>query len=254
MHLGFAPVNGHTTALERGEHSGPVSGPVSGRGAERTGAELTGAEPTGAEPTGAEPTGAELRKGARTRLRILDAGARVLRINGYAATRLADIAEVAGLRKGSLAFHFSSKTELLEEVVRHGFENGLNEVRGRVEALGANAGPAERLRVAIGVHLRELEERVDYAPAMLRSMDQFPAEVRHRLRDVDHGYVGYWVELVTAAQRSGQPPADEDPVLLVRLALGALNATLDRPVLEPRDQIVRAVCRLLGLRTGEPSG
>jgi AcrR family transcriptional regulator len=192
--------------------------------------------------------GERLTKGARTRLRILDAGARVLRTKGYAATRLSDIAEVAGLQTGSLAFHFRSKVELLEEVLRHGFEAGLDNVRSVVDRQGADADPADRIAAAVRAHLTALEERTDYAPALLRTMDQFPAEMRHRLRDLDRGYVGYWRELVEAAQRAGQMPLDLEPAIIARLVLGALNATLGRPDIGPRDHLVRTVLRMLNLR------
>jgi AcrR family transcriptional regulator len=198
--------------------------------------------------------GARLTKGARTRLRILDAGARVLRTKGYAATRLSDIAEVAGLQTGSLAFHFRSKVDLLEEVLRHGFEAGLENVRGVVDRRGAGADPADRITAAVRAHLTALEERTDYAPALLRTMDQFPAEMRHRLRGLDRDYVGYWRELLVAAQSAGQMPVDLDPAILARLVLGALNATLGRPDIAPRDQVVHTVRRMLNLRetgTGE---
>ena len=186
-------------------------------------------------------------KGARTRLRILDAGAHVLRTKGFAETRLSDIAEVAGLQTGSLSFHFPSKTALLEEVLRHGFEAGLEVVRGAADSMGANPSAAVRVTAAVEAHLAALEERTDYAPALLRTMDQFPPEIRHRLRDLDQGYVGYWRELLEAAQTEGAMPADLDAALMVRLVLGAMNATLGRPRIAPRERVVRTVQRMLGL-------
>lgn len=200
--------------------------------------------------TAPNDTPARLSKGARTRLRILDAGARVLRTRGYAATRLSDIAEVADLQTGSLAFHFRSKSELLEEVLRHGFQAGLAEVRGAVEALGPDAAPADRVAAAVRAHLAALEERKDYAPALLRTMDQFPGAMRHRLREFDHGYVGYWRELLSDAQRAGQMPAGSDAALLARLVLGAMNATLGRPDVGPRERVVATVLSMLGVSGG----
>ncbi|HEY9413682.1 MAG TPA: TetR/AcrR family transcriptional regulator [Pseudonocardia sp.] len=188
-----------------------------------------------------------LNKGARTRLRILDAGAHVLRTKGFAETRLSDIAEVAGLKTGSLSFHFPSKTALLEEVLRHGFEAGLELVAGAAGSVGANAPAGARLVAAVEAHLSALQERADYAPALLRTMEQFPADMRCRLRGVDRGYVGYWRELVTAAQAEGAMPADLDAALVVRLVLGAMNSTLGRSALAPREQSVATVLWMLGL-------
>ena len=56
-------------------------------------------------------------KSARTRRRILDAGASAFRRDGYAAVKLKDIATLAGLQAGSLYYHFRSKEEIVEEVL-----------------------------------------------------------------------------------------------------------------------------------------
>lgn len=206
------------------------------------------AEQTTAHCTGDQPGPLpQLTKGARTRLRILDAAARVLRQRGYAETRLSDIAEVAGLQTGSLAFHFASKRALIDEVLRHGMTDGLASVRAAVEALGADATPAERVTAAINAHLDGLDERNDYAPALLRMVDQYPAESRRRFRDVDRAYVGYWRELLRAAQRAGAIPAELDIPLLTRLTLGAMNTCLGRIDTTPRPQLVATTLHMIGL-------
>lgn len=50
---------------------------------------------------------------ARTRERLLDEARRLFRENGYGATSLEQIAEAAGLTKGAIYGHFSSKEDLL---------------------------------------------------------------------------------------------------------------------------------------------
>src|ERR1700748_3815965 len=52
----------------------------------------------------------EVRHESKTRL--LDAATRVIRSKGYAATRIEDICEAAGLTKGSFFHHFDSKEAL----------------------------------------------------------------------------------------------------------------------------------------------
>lgn len=190
-------------------------------------------------------------KGARTRLRILDAAARVLREKGYAATRLSDIAEVAGLQTGSLAFHFPAKGLLLDEVVRHGLNVGLGQVREAAESLGPDASATQRITAAINAHLNGLDDRNDFAPAILRMTEQFPPEARHRLRDIDGPYVAHWHGLLEEARQAGEMPADTDTELLTRLILGAMNATLGRGDTGPRERLVATVLSMLGLR-GRP--
>lgn len=222
---------------------------MTGEVGEENGARMPG-EHNGAELPGARVSGAGLSKGARTRLRILDAAARVLRERGYAATRLSDIAEVAGLQTGSLAFHFKSKDELIDEVLRHGMTEGLAAVRSRVESLPPEEGPASRITAAVNRHLDGLEDSNDYAVAMLRMLNQFSPRTRRLFRDVDQSYVGYWHGLVDEARSAGVIPAELDTRLLVRLLLGALNATLDRSEPEPRDQLVATILFMIGLERG----
>ncbi|MCS8129849.1 TetR/AcrR family transcriptional regulator [Pseudomonas aeruginosa] len=53
----------------------------------------------------------------QTRQRLLDAAECVFSDQGYAAAKLEDIAEVAGLSRGSIYWHFKGKLELLYAVV-----------------------------------------------------------------------------------------------------------------------------------------
>ncbi|MFD9591937.1 ScbR family autoregulator-binding transcription factor [Kitasatospora sp. NPDC059973] len=55
----------------------------------------------------------------RTRGRLVAAGAELFDRSGYAGATLADIASAAGVTKGALYFHFSSKEELARAVVEH---------------------------------------------------------------------------------------------------------------------------------------
>ncbi|WAL67970.1 ScbR family autoregulator-binding transcription factor [Amycolatopsis cynarae] len=52
----------------------------------------------------------------QTRRLLLDAAAQLLHRHGYAATSLVDISRAAGVTKGGLYFHFSSKDEICDEV------------------------------------------------------------------------------------------------------------------------------------------
>lgn len=221
---------------------------VTSAGAQPADAVPADRRPTPADPAQRDQASAGSTKGARTRLRILDAAARVLREKGYAATRLSDIAEVAGLQTGSLAFHFPAKGRLLDEVVRHGLAVGLDQVREAADSLGPEASPTARITAAIHAHLDGLDAGNDFAPAILRLVDQFPPEARRRLRDVDRAYVVHWHGLLEDARRAGAMPADTDTALLTRLILGAMNATLGRTDTGPRERLVSAVLRMLGLK------
>jgi AcrR family transcriptional regulator len=63
-------------------------------------------------------SGPEASKGARTRAAILAAAAEAFRDQGYDATTLEDIAGGLGLTRSAVLHHFSSKADILVELVR----------------------------------------------------------------------------------------------------------------------------------------
>lgn len=160
-------------------------------------------------------------KGARTRARILDAAAAVVRRQGYAATSLGDIATAAGLRTGSLYFHFRTKDELVEAMLAQGVELTLEQVRAAVQELGPDAMPAARVRAAVEAHLAALGAQSDYAGAVLRTIDQFPPRTRRHFQRRDRAYRRYWQELLADAVA----PGELDTELAAALLIGALNST-----------------------------
>src|SRR5258706_5394285 len=62
---------------------------------------------------------APLKKSDRTRSSILDAAARLFARRGYTDTNLSEIAAEAGMKAGSLHYHFESKEDLVYEVLRY---------------------------------------------------------------------------------------------------------------------------------------
>lgn len=160
-------------------------------------------------------------KGARTKRRILDAAAGLLRSNGYAETSLADIAAAADLKTGSLAFHFATKDALVRAVFARGIE--LSQAR-LARALDGVDDPVTRLRVGIETHLESLHHHGDYAAAVIRAVDQVPSETRKHYGSREAEYVRSFVVLL---RESGVLPEGQDPRLIARLLIGAMNATWD---------------------------
>ncbi len=74
------------------------------------------------------------RQKAETRARLQDAGRALFLKNGYDATTVKDIAELAGVAVGSLFAHFESKADLLRSLYFEGpgspIEQGLEAARG----------------------------------------------------------------------------------------------------------------------------
>ena len=188
-------------------------------------------------------------KGARTRGRILDAAAAVFRRDGYAAISLADIAAAADLKTGSLYFHFRTKDELVGAMLRRGIDLTLEQVRDAVRRCGPGAGADQRLRAAIEAHMAALHTQGDYAAAVLRTIDQYPAEARATYLPEQRSYHRYWRDLLLDGQRSGSVHPGVDAGVLAALILGAMNSTwrADRGGRTAAARVIAALTAMVGL-------
>lgn len=168
-----------------------------------------------------------LTKSARTRQRILDAAAKVFREQGYAHARLSDIAEGAGIQTGSLYYHFDSRDDLVDEILRLGIQTAWQQVRDALSALPADATPLDRLAAAIHAHTRAVLEISDYSSAQARIVGQIPPEIRKRHLTDQRRYGAYWNELLEATSAAGEIRADADLFVARMLAFGAMNWTAE---------------------------
>jgi AcrR family transcriptional regulator len=138
----------------------------------------------------------------------------VLLEKGYAGARLADIADRADLQAGSLYYYFSSKEQLVEEVLRYGVDWTHAHVRAAVSQLPDSATPGDRLEAAAHAHLEAMLELGDMAPAHVRTFPQVSPDMQERLRPMRRAFGNYWAELVDAAIASGEVRSDADPYIL----------------------------------------
>src|ERR1700710_1838002 len=143
----------------------------------------------------APPATARTRSGPKataTRQRILDAAAKVFRHNGYTGTRLSDIATAANTQAGSLYYHFTSREDLVREVLRVAQERTNEFVMRRVAALPPDATSLERLREALAAHLAAVLEIGDYTAATIRILGQVPEAIRESALELQREYGVYF--------------------------------------------------------------
>lgn len=166
-------------------------------------------------------------KSLRTRQRVLDAAARLFRDRGYANTRLSDIAEAAGIQTGSVYYYFTSREDLVLEVLRVGVDNATAMVDAALAHLPDDATAAERLHAAIRAHVQLVLETSDYASAHPRIVGEVPAQVRKQHMAVQRAYGDRWQSLLVDARDAGDIDASFD-VFVVRLwVFSAMNGLAD---------------------------
>ena len=98
------------------------------------------------------------------RLRLVTAATAVFAEKGYASTRVAEIAERAGVGKGTVYEYFSSKEELLFAV----FESINADISSRMnDALAAGRSSEEQLHNLLRLGAQVILEQIDLQPVIL---------------------------------------------------------------------------------------
>lgn len=158
---------------------------------------------------------------------ILNAAASLFRQHGYGSVSLRAIAQAAGIKAGSIYYHFASKDEIVVEILDAGIVAVQNEVRAAVDGLPANASADAILRAILRGHLRTLLEHGDYTSANVRIFGQVPAAVRDANLAVRRDYEKYLDELLSDLQASGAIRPEVNIGRFRLMLIGALNATLE---------------------------
>ena len=97
---------------------------------------------------------------------ILNVAARHFREQGYGAVSLRRIAEAAGIKAGSIYYHFGSKDEIVVAILDEGIWAVHDRMRRAIsDVSGGDA--ATVLRAAIRAHLRALLDVSDYSSCLL---------------------------------------------------------------------------------------
>lgn len=158
---------------------------------------------------------------------ILEAAAKVFKNKGYARATLSEIGKKANTFAGSMYYHFSSKEELVEEVLNLGTTGVFDTVVKAVEALPANISHLARIRVAFRVHLNQMLLKDDFIVAYWRIINQVPAEVRSRHLRKPREYGNYWKQLIAAAVAAGEIRPGTPETLMRMVLIGTSIYALD---------------------------
>lgn len=178
-------------------------------------------------------------KSALTRARIMDAAAKVLSLNGYSGLRLTDVAAEAEIQAPAIYYYYSSRDELIEEVMWAGIADMREHVAAALAELPDGTPPLDRLLVAVEAHLRHALEISNYTTASIRNAGQVPLTIRKRQILEEERYGEIWRRLINDLAREGGLRPEFDLYIAQMLTLGALNWTVEW--WDPRRSSVDAV-------------
>lgn len=165
--------------------------------------------------------------GPATRERVLLEAARLFRHHGYAATTLREVADAAGVKAGSIYYHFESKEQILGEVLDKGITIVADAVRTRVAALPESAPWRDRIAAGIEGHLWGMLHYGAFTSANIRIYGQIPISAKNRHRIVRRAYADYWDRLFESALASGELRQDTSTAMIRLFVIGALNWTVE---------------------------
>jgi AcrR family transcriptional regulator len=158
--------------------------------------------------------------------RITAAAAELFLHDGYAQTSLREIAAAAGIKAGSIYYHFDSKEALLIEVLERGL-TVMEEAFDRAAASSLGAGGAVRVRAHVGAHLSALFDHGPYTTNHVSAFRIAPHSVKETVIPDRDRYEQKWVALFEDLRRTGEMAGDVPPGL-GRLALfGAMNFAVE---------------------------
>ncbi len=176
---------------------------------------------------GASTATKPLKKSDRTREQILHAAAKLFREQGFAATTLRQIAVQANLKAGSIYYYFSSKNDILDEVLELGIQAMFDAVQQTVDALPKEASGRERIHAAAEAHLYTLLKYSDFTSANIRIYGHASKAARRRNQKIRLDYTAYWKALFNNVQESGEIAPDVDLTLTRLFLLGAMNSAVE---------------------------
>ena len=158
------------------------------------------------------------------RERILEVAARRFLDDGYVETSLRELAAEAGMKAGSMYYHFESKDALLIAVLERGMVHMVEAFESVAAEVGTDAGAERRLVAHVAAHLRALHENRVYTAGHVTLFRTAPDVVRTAVMPLRDAYESRWTTVLTELL----PDRSPEEITMLRLGLfGAMNASID---------------------------
>ncbi len=159
----------------------------------------------------------------KTREVLLDKAAQMFSRQGYQSTSLKEIAAAAGMKAGSLYYHFASKEALMVEVLDRSIQFISDRVAEEIEKLDDEYSFEAGLKAFIRGHLTAILTHPDYTTTTIRNNGQLPKSVQTSAHAKREHYEEQWRRLMQQGREQGVIRADLDEQLLRLMVLGSLN-------------------------------
>jgi AcrR family transcriptional regulator len=171
-----------------------------------------------------EPSRATQSRSIQKRRRIIESTAKILAKKGYAQTTLSEIADDADAQAANIFYYFSSREELIKDVLLLALEQMHTTMSEVVENAEPGRPFIDLLKDLIRAVMMLTTSRDNYyGRAYIRAFNQVPSDVVRELNAKRHEIRALWARLIADAQAAGEVSADLDVDLATHLMLGATN-------------------------------
>ena len=156
---------------------------------------------------------------AQRREQYLDAAAALFAERGFRGVSIDELGAAAGVSGPALYRHFSSKEDVLSQLLESASERLL---AGCTATVAAAASPLQTLHDLIGFHVDFALSERDVIRVQDRELGNLPAAASHRVRSLQRQYVQAWIEVVQQLQPAASTAELE---LRAHAVFGLLNST-----------------------------
>lgn len=148
-----------------------------------------------------------------TRKQLLEAAVRVFSEKGYAATRLSDIGEEAGVTRGAIYWHFGNKKELFVALYKERIDPFFNVIK---ETLNEDLGPLAKIQKILTVFFEKFQcdrdflanQHLDFIEMKIRN--EIP-EIRAFMKEREDKFFEILIDVINEGIELGEIRKDVDP-------------------------------------------
>ncbi|MEE3849190.1 TetR/AcrR family transcriptional regulator [Gordonia sp. LSe1-13] len=170
---------------------------------------------------------------AARRAELLEAAARLMAERGFTGVTLEDIGRAVGISGPAMYRHFSSKTDLLDQMLVD-ISQRLRD--GGAEVVDGATEPEQTLRELIRFHIDVLVTKPDLIAVQDRDLTSLTPAANHQVRSLQRRYVEQWVDVLLAVDDAGRAGLSRaEARVRVHATFGLLNSSPRLPAFAPDD-------------------
>ncbi|WP_399128127.1 TetR/AcrR family transcriptional regulator [Actinacidiphila sp. ITFR-21] len=190
-----------------------------------------------------------------TRQKLYQAAVTLIAEQGFSATTVDEIAERAGVAKGTVYYNFASKNDLFEELLRHGVGLLTESLRQAADDVAGHGGtPVEALDAMIRAGLVFIVRHPSFTQLYVAELWRTNRTWQETLTRVRQEAVAVVEKVLGEAVAAGELSGETDVPLTASALFGmVLVAALDWQAFRPErsiDEVHAALSRLLQGRVG----